>query len=103
MTSVLLQAQASKASIIALASAGSDMTTAIKQAGEFGVTPGQALAAPAVFLTDIHGMGLQAAQGLLFVTAFYWNSTPATPAWSQQFFPRHSPMPPMHTTGRVSA
>ncbi|HYG45461.1 MAG TPA: ABC transporter substrate-binding protein [Bordetella sp.] len=103
MSSFLLQAQASKASIIALASAGSDMTTAIKQAGEFGITPGQALAAPAVFLTDIHGMGLQAAQGLQFVTAFYWNRTPETRAWSQKFFARHGAMPTMTQAGVYSA
>jgi len=103
MSSFLLQAQASGASIIALANAGSDMTTAIKQAAEFGITPKQALAAPAVFLTDIHGMGLKAAQGLQFVTAFYWNRTPETRAWSMKFFERHGAMPTMTQAGVYSA
>jgi len=103
MSSFLLQAQASKASIIGLASAGADMTTAIKQAGEFGVTAKQALAAPAVFITDIHGMGLKAAQGLRFITAFYWDRNEQTRAWSQKFFQRRKAMPTMTQAGVYSS
>lgn len=103
MSSFLLQAQASKASIIGLASAGADMTTAIKQAGEFGVTAKQALAAPAVFITDIHGMGLRAAQGLRFITAFYWDRNEQTRAWSQKFFQRRKAMPTMTQAGVYSS
>lgn len=103
MSSFLLQAQASGADVIALASAGSDMTTAIKQAGEFGVMPKQSLAAPAVFLTDVHSMGLEAAQNLKFVTAFYWNRNEATRAWSKRFFERHGAMPTMTHAGVYSS
>lgn len=103
MSSFLLQAQSSGADIIALASAGSDMTTAIKQAGEFGIMPKQALAAPAVFLTDVHSIGLEVAQNLKFVTAFYWNRNEATRAWSRQFFERHGAMPTMTHAGVYSS
>ena len=57
-SSVLLQAQASGAKVIALANAGADMTNSVKQAAEFGITRGQALVAPTVFLTDVDAMGL---------------------------------------------
>jgi branched-chain amino acid transport system substrate-binding protein len=102
MSSFLLQAQTSKAQIIGLANAGSDMATAVKQAREFGITPKQTLAAPIVFLTDIHAMGLQAAQGLKFLTAFYWNRNDATRAWSQRFYKRHGAMPTMTQAGIYS-
>jgi len=102
MSSYLLQAQSSGADIIALASAGSDMTTAIKQAGEFRITPNQALAAPAVFLTDIHSMGLDVSKSLKFVTAFYWDRNEATREWSRQFFERHGAMPTMTHAGVYS-
>ena len=103
MSSFLLQAQSSGADIIALASAGSDMTTAIKQAGEFGIMPRQALAAPAVFLTDVHSIGLEVAQNLKFVTAFYWNRNEATRAWSKKFFEHHGAMPTMTHAGVYSS
>ena len=83
LSSYLLQAQASKAKLIVTAAAGSDMTSTVKQANEFGITPGQALAAPAVFITDVNSMGLQAAQGLQFVTAFCWDRTPDSRAWAE--------------------
>jgi len=103
MSSFLLQAQASKAKIIGLASAGADMTTAIKQAGEFGVTANQAPAAPAVFLTDIHGMGLKAAQGLRFITAFYWDRNERTREWAKRFYQRRKAMPTMTQAGVYSS
>ena len=46
----LLPAQASNAKVILLATAGKDMTTAIKQANEFGIIEGgQAISAPVMF------------------------------------------------------
>jgi branched-chain amino acid transport system substrate-binding protein len=56
-SSVLLQAEASGAKVIALANAGADMTNSVKQAAEFGITRGQALVAPTVFLTDVDAIG----------------------------------------------
>ena len=103
MSSYLLQAQASKAKVVALANAGSDMANAIKQAAEFGLTGQQALVAPAVFLTDIHGMGLPTAKGLRFISASYWDRDDASRAWSKKFFERRKAMPTMTQAGVYSA
>ncbi len=85
-SSFLLQAQASKAKVIGLANAGGDTTNAIKQAAEFGIIQGgQKLAALLLFLTDVHALGLQLAQGLTFTETFYWDLNAATRAFSDRF------------------
>ncbi len=85
-SSYLLQAQASKAKIIGLANAGGDTTNSIKQAAEFGIVKGgQNLAGLLVFLSDVHALGLQTAQGLIFTEAFYWDLNDQTRAWAKRF------------------
>src|ERR1700716_2023641 len=85
-SSFLLQAQASKAKIIALANAGGDTTNSIKQAAEFGIVKGgQSLAGMLVFLSDIHGLGLDKAQGLIFTETFYWDTNDQTRAFAKRF------------------
>jgi len=85
-SSFLLQAQSSKAKIIGLANAGGDTTNAIKQAAEFGIVKGgQNLAGLLVFLSDIHGLGLNTAQGLIFTEAFYWDLNDGTRAFAKRF------------------
>jgi branched-chain amino acid transport system substrate-binding protein len=85
-SSFLLQAQASKAQIIGLANAGADTTNAIKQAAEFGIVKGgQNLAGLLVFLTDVHALGLNTAQGLIFTTSWYWDMNDASRAWAKRF------------------
>ena len=85
-SSFLLQAQASKAKIIGLANAGADTTNAIKQAAEFGIVKGgQNLAGLLVFLTDVHALGLEKAQGLIFTESFYWDLNDQTRAWSKRY------------------
>ncbi|HSW83883.1 MAG TPA: ABC transporter substrate-binding protein [Usitatibacter sp.] len=85
-SSFLLQAQASKAQIIGLANAGGDTINSIKQAAEFGITKGgQNLAGLLVFLSDIHGIGLDKAQGLILTETFYWDLNDQTRAWSKRF------------------
>jgi branched-chain amino acid transport system substrate-binding protein len=85
-SSFLLQAQASKAKIIGLANAGADTTNAIKQAAEFGIVKGgQQLAGLLVFLTDVHALGLDKAQGLILSETFYWDLNDQTRAWSKRF------------------
>jgi branched-chain amino acid transport system substrate-binding protein len=85
-SSFLLQAQASKAKIIGLANAGADTTNAIKQAAEFGIVAGgQNLAGLLVFLTDVHGLGLKTAQGLIFTEAWYWDMNDANRAFAKKF------------------
>jgi len=85
-SSFLLQAQASKAKIIGLANAGADTTNAIKQASEFGIVKGgQNLAGLLVFLTDVHALGLDKAQGLILSETFYWDLNDQTRAWAKRF------------------
>src|SRR5436190_6878424 len=84
-SSFLLQAQSSKAKIIGLANAGGDTINSIKQASEFGIVKGgQNLAGLLVFISDIHGLGLQAAQGLIFTTTFYWDQNDQTRAFAKR-------------------
>jgi len=85
-SSFLLQAQASKAKIIGLANAGGDTINSIKQAAEFGIVKGgQNLAGLLVFLPDIHALGLQTAQGLIFTETFYWDLNAQTRAFTKRF------------------
>jgi len=85
-SSFLLQAQSSKAKVIGLANAGGDTINSIKQAAEFGIVKGgQSLAGLLVFLSDVHGLGLQTAQGLIFTETFYWDLNDQTRAWSKRF------------------
>src|SRR6266403_2120005 len=85
-SSFLLQAQSSKAKIIGLANAGADTTNAIKQAAEFGIVKGgQNLAGLLVFLTDVHGLGLNNAQGLILTESFYWDYNDQTRAFAKRF------------------
>ncbi len=90
-SSFLLQAQASKAKIIGLANAGADTINSIKQAAEFGIVKGgQKMAGLLVFLSDIHGLGLQTAQGLQLTETFYWDLNDSTRAWSKRFAAAHN-------------
>lgn len=92
-SSFLLQAQGSKAEILALANAGADATNAIKAANEFGITKTMRLAGLIMFINDIHAMGLDAAQGLYLTDSWYWNTSDETRAWSQKFYERRKAMP----------
>jgi branched-chain amino acid transport system substrate-binding protein len=70
------------------------MTTATKQANEFGlVAGGQTLVSFLVFISDLHSLGLETAQGLTFVTAFDWNRDDASRRWAKRFFAKHAAMP----------
>jgi branched-chain amino acid transport system substrate-binding protein len=102
-SSYLLQAQASGAKVVALANGGGDMVNALKQANEFGLTKNQSVVALLVFISDIHSMSLQVAQGLKFVTAFYWDRNDETRAWSKRFFEKQGRMPTMPQAAVYSA
>ncbi len=85
-SSFLLQAQGSKADVIGLANAGADTINSIKQASEFGIVQGgQNLAGLLVFITDVHSLGLQTAQGLIFTEAWYWDTSDANRAFAKEF------------------
>src|SRR5437588_711236 len=102
-SSFLLQAQASKADVIALADSGGDFINAVKQAGEFGVTRGKKLAGLIVFIADIHSLGLQSAQGLMLTSAFYWDLNDETRAWSKRFIENTQKVPTMIHAGTYGA
>ncbi|MGB0660102.1 MAG: ABC transporter substrate-binding protein [Mangrovicoccus sp.] len=88
-SSFVLQAQASGAKVVGLANAGADTTNAIKAANEFGlVASGQSLAALLMFITDVHALGLETAQGIQLTTGFYWDANDETRAFSERFSER---------------
>jgi branched-chain amino acid transport system substrate-binding protein len=94
LSSFLLQAQASAAKVIALASGPPDNINAIKTAREFQITEsGQQLVALLFFLSDVKAIGLQTAQGLVFLTGFYWDQDDETRAWAQRFYAIQGKMP----------
>jgi branched-chain amino acid transport system substrate-binding protein len=104
LSSFILQAQASKAKIIGLASGPPDNVNAIKLGGEFGVfAGGQQMAGLLVLITDVHALGLKAAQGLLLTTSFYWDMDDKTREWSKRFFAKIGRMPTMWQAGVYSS
>ncbi|RIY00853.1 ABC transporter substrate-binding protein [Aureimonas flava] len=103
-SSFLLQAQSSGAKVIGLANAGLDTANAVKQAAEFGIVQGgQRLAALLFTLSEVHGLGLEAAQGLSLTEGFYWDRDDDSRAFSQRFFERTQRMPNMIQAGTYSA
>ena len=102
-SSYLLQAQASGAKVVAFANGGGDMINAVKQANEFGLTKKQSIVTLLIFISDVHSMALPAAQGLKFVTAFYWDRDDETRAWSKRFFDKQGRMPTMAQASIYSA
>ncbi|HZQ01714.1 MAG TPA: ABC transporter substrate-binding protein [Reyranella sp.] len=104
-SSFLLQAQSSKAQIIGLANAGGDTINSIKQAAEFGIVKGgQKLAGLLVFVSDVHSLGLERAQGLRLTEAFYWDLNDKTRAFSKRFAEKFKgKMPTMVQAGFYSA
>jgi branched-chain amino acid transport system substrate-binding protein len=89
-SSFLLQAQASRANVIALANGGSDTANAIKQASEFQLPKGgQVIVGLSTMITDIQALGLAATQGLFVTETFYWDLTPGTREWSKRWAARN--------------
>jgi len=88
-SSFLVQAQASRAKVIGLANAGADTQNCVKQAAEFGLTRrGIKLASLLLFVNDVHGLGLQTAQGLVCTESFYWDLNDKTRAWTERMLRR---------------
>jgi len=83
-SSYLLQAQASGAKVIGIANAGADTVNSIKQAHEFGIT--QTLAGLLVFISDVHGIGLETAKGLVISATFYWDLDDRKRAFSKRLW-----------------
>ncbi len=103
-SSYLLQAQASKAKIIGLANAGGDTINSIKQGAEFGITEGgQKFAGLLIFTSDVHSLGLKAAQGLQLTAPFYHDMNAETRAFSKRFSDRFGRPPTFDQAGVYSA
>lgn len=102
--SFLLQAQSSKAKVVGLANAGLDTTNAVKQAAEFGIVAGgQKLAGLLLTLSEVNGLGLQAAQGLVLTEGYYWDRDDKSRNLGERFFKRTGKMPNMIQAGTYSA
>ncbi len=100
----LLQAKTSAAKVVGLAVSGQDMINAIKQASEFSIVQGgQRLVGLLVFISDVHSLGLEAAQGLLMTSAYYWDQNANTRAWAERFFSKMKRMPTMVQAGVYGA
>ncbi len=103
-SSYILQAQSSGADVVALANAGADTTNAITTAGEFGLTQsGQTLAALLLFLTDVHALGAETAQGIQLTTGWYWDLNDETREWSDRFMEETGVRPTMVHAGIYSS
>jgi branched-chain amino acid transport system substrate-binding protein len=102
-SSYVLQAQASRAKIIGLASTGNDTINAIKAANEFGVTKNQKLAALLLWINDVHALGLPTAQGLQLTNAWYWDMNDESRAFARRYMQRVGQMPNMAHAGDYSS
>ena len=89
----LLQAQSSKAQILALANAGGDFTNAMKAAKEFGINKTMKLAGLLVFINDVHSLGLANTEGLQLADSWYWNQDDASRKFAKRFFDKYKRMP----------
>ncbi|HWK15713.1 MAG TPA: ABC transporter substrate-binding protein [Rhizobiaceae bacterium] len=103
-SSFLLQAQGSKAKIVGLANAGVDTINAVKQASEFGIVAGgQKVAGLLLTASEVHGLGLKAAQGLVLTESYYWDLNDKTREFGNRFYKRTGRMPSMIQAGTYSA
>lgn len=104
LSSFILQAQASNADVVALANAGGDTVNTIKQAADFKVGAKQKIAALIFDLQSVPAIGLQTAQGLTALNAWYWDMNDQSRAWSRRYQERHpKKMMPNHMQAGVYA
>jgi branched-chain amino acid transport system substrate-binding protein len=103
-SSFLVQAQNSKAKVVALTTGGQDGINAIKQAAEFGIVAGgQRLATLLLTVPEVHGLGLNAAEGMVLTESYYWDLNDRTREFGERFFERTGRMPNMVQAGMYSA
>lgn len=102
-SSFILQAQASGATVLGLANSANDTSNAVKAANEFGLTPKMKIAGLLVLITDIHALGLQAAQNMYLTTAWYWDKDDPSRQWAARFEERMKKKPSMLQAGDYSA
>ena len=92
-SSYLLDAQGSGAKVVVFAITGADLSNALKQANEFKLSPGQYLATPITYLSDVNAIGLDVAHGLTFMQSWYWDLNDKTRAFAKRFYARRGRMP----------
>jgi branched-chain amino acid transport system substrate-binding protein len=103
LSSFLLQAQSSKAKVIAFANAGADLLNSITAANEFNITPGQAIVPLVGTITEVHALGAAKMQGMILVESFYWDIDDLSRQWSKRFFEKSGKMPNFVQAGTYSA
>ena len=99
----LLQAQSSKAQILALANAGGDFTNSMKAAKEFGINKTMKIAGLLVFINDVHSLGLANTEGLQLADSWYWNQDDASRKFAKRFFEKYKRMPSSIQAANYSA
>ncbi len=99
----LLQAQSSKAQILALANAGGDFTNSMKAAKEFGINKTMKIAGLLVFINDVHSLGLSNTEGLQLADSWYWNQDDASRKFAKRFFEKYKRMPSSIQAANYSA
>ncbi len=102
-SSFLLQAQSSGAQVLGLANAGTDFSNSLKAANEFGITKTMKPAALLAFISDIHSLTLQTAQGLYLTTGWYWDLNAETREFGKRFFAKTNREPTMNQAAYYSA
>jgi branched-chain amino acid transport system substrate-binding protein len=102
-SSFLLQAQGSKAQVLGLSNAGNDFTNSLKAAKEFGIDKTMKPAALLAFISDIHSLGLETAQGLYLTTGWYWDTNAETRAFGKRYFEKMKKQPTMNQAAYYSA
>jgi len=102
-SSYVLQAQASGAEILGVASTAADAINAINAAAEFGITDSMQLAALLLWINDVHSIGLETAQGLLLTNAWYWDQNDDARAFAERYYERVGLMPNMSQAANYSS
>jgi branched-chain amino acid transport system substrate-binding protein len=102
-SSFLVQAQSSGAKVVGLANAGTDTVNSVKAAFDFGITPKQQLAGLLTLVTDVHGLGIEQAQGLFTTEAWYWDQNDESRAFAKRYFEKVKKMPNSNQAGVYSA
>ena len=91
----LLAAASSGAQAVGIAAGGADFINIAKQMGEFGlIARGIVPAALNCSLTNIHSLGLPAAQGMIFSQPYYWDHDAPSRAFAARFAKQHKDRPP---------
>ena len=102
-SSFLLQAQASKAKILALATSGDDTKNSIKAANEFGISKQMNLAGLTMFIHDVHALTLPVTKGMYVTESWYWDQNEESRKWARRYFEKMKKMPSSLQAANYSA